>query len=205
MRARALVALAIAWALVAVAPASAQEGQEGAAAGLGAGAADPEPVHRPGRGGLPRSGRSTTTCSSTSAPRTSARRPGIAKSWEISPDKKTITFKLFEGHKWSDGQPITSKDVKYSLETFAPNSLLFPSYVENITSIETPDDLTVVVKTKQPDARIVGGLFVYILPEHVWGKQSVKKLTGSYKPPVADRRQRPLRGHRVRAAAASSG
>ena len=100
----------------------------------------------------------------------------------ISPDKKTVTFKLFEGHKWSDGQPITSKDVKYSLETFAPNSLLFPSYVENVTSIETPDDLTVVIKTKQPDARIVGGLFAYILPEHIWGKQSVKKLTSTYKP-----------------------
>ena len=65
--------------------------------------------------------------------------PGIAEKWTISPDKKTVTFKLFEGHKWSDGQPITSKDVKYSLETFAPNSLLFPSYVENITAVETPD------------------------------------------------------------------
>ena len=108
--------------------------------------------------------------------------PGIAESWDISPDKKTVTYKLFADHKWSDGQPITSKDVKYSLETFAPNSLLFPSYVENVTSIETPDDLTVVIKTKQPDARVVGGLFAYILPEHIWGKQSVKKLTSTYKP-----------------------
>ena len=109
--------------------------------------------------------------------------PGIAENWEISPDKKTVTFKLFEGHKWSDGQPITSKDVKYSLQTFAPNSLLFPSYVDNVTSIDTPDDLTVVIKTKQPDARIVGGLFAYILPEHIWGKQPVKKLT----PPTSRR------------------
>jgi peptide/nickel transport system substrate-binding protein len=108
--------------------------------------------------------------------------PGIAKSWTISPDKKTITFKLFENHKWSDGQPITSKDVKYSLETFAPNSLLFGSYVENVSKIDTPDDLTVVIHTKRPDARIVGGLFVYILPEHIWGKVPVKKLTGSYRP-----------------------
>ncbi|MEO8686967.1 MAG: ABC transporter substrate-binding protein [Solirubrobacteraceae bacterium] len=110
--------------------------------------------------------------------------PGIAKSWDISPDKKTVTFKLFDGAKWSDGQPITSKDVKYSFETFAPNSLLFGSYVENITSIETPDPLTVIIKTKQPDARIVGGLFAYILPEHVWGKVPVKKLTASYKPTI---------------------
>ena len=41
-----------------------------------------------------------------------------------------------------------------------------------------------IIKTKQPDARIVGGLFAYILPEHVWGKVPVKQLTGSYKPPM---------------------
>jgi hypothetical protein len=40
----------------------------------------------------------------------------------------------------------------------------------------------VVIHTKRPDARIVGGLFVYILPEHIWGKVPVKKLTGSYQP-----------------------
>jgi len=108
--------------------------------------------------------------------------PGIAQSWQVAPDKKTVTFKLFANQKWSDGQPITSADVKYSLETFAPNSLLFGSYVDAIASIDTPDPLTVVLHLKSPDARIVGGLFVYILPEHVWGKQSVKSLTGSYKP-----------------------
>ena len=107
---------------------------------------------------------------------------GLAQKWTVSPDKKTVTFNLFANQKWSDGQPITSKDVKYSLETFAPNSLLFGSYVDAVSSIDTPDPLTVVLHLRSPDARIVGGLFVYIVPEHVWGKQSVKRLTGSYKP-----------------------
>ena len=60
-----------------------------------------------------------------------------------------------------------------------------------------------MIKTKQPDARIVGGLFVYILPEHVWGKQSVKKLTTTFKPTAADRRQR-ARGSSARCSAAAS-
>src|SRR4051794_32967095 len=107
--------------------------------------------------------------------------PGIAQSWQVAPDKKTVTFKLFANQKWSDGQPITSKDVKYSLETVAPNSLLFGSYVDAVDSIDTPDPLTVVLNLKKPDARIVGGLFVYIVPEHVWGKESVKSLTGSFR------------------------
>ena len=62
------------------------------------------------------------------------------------------------------------------------NGLLFTSYTENVTSIETPDDTTVVVKTKKPDTRIVGGVFVYIIPKHIWGKQTVKQLMGSYRP-----------------------
>ena len=39
-----------------------------------------------------------------------------------------------------------------------------------------------MIKTKQPDARIVGGLFIYILPEHIWGKVPVDELTGAYQP-----------------------
>ena len=37
--------------------------------------------------------------------------PGFAKSWKVSKDKKTVTFKMIDGAKWSDGEPITSKDV----------------------------------------------------------------------------------------------
>jgi peptide/nickel transport system substrate-binding protein len=109
--------------------------------------------------------------------------PGIAESWEVSPDKKTVTFKLIDA-KWSDGQPITSKDVKYSLEVLGTDGLIFSGYTSNVTSVETPDDKTVVVHTSQPDARIVGGLFIYMIPEHVYGKSTVKELTGSFQPPL---------------------
>ena len=97
-------------------------------------------------------------------------------------DKKTVTFHLVEGAKWSDGQPITSKDVKYSLDVLGGNGALFTGYTDNVTSVTTPDDNTVIVKTKKPDARIIGGLFIYMLPEHVYGKHSVKELTTTYKP-----------------------
>ena len=110
--------------------------------------------------------------------------PGIAESWEVSEDRKTVTFKLDPDAKWSDGEPITSADVKYSLEVLGGEGTLFTGYTDNITSIETPDDQTVVIKTKRPDARIVGGLFIYILPEHIWGKVPVDDLTGSYKPEI---------------------
>jgi peptide/nickel transport system substrate-binding protein len=109
---------------------------------------------------------------------------GLAESWDISPDKKTVTFHLVKGAKWSDGVPITSKDVKYSLDVLGGNGALFTGYTDNVTSVTTPDANTVVVKTKKPDARIVGGLFIYMLPQHIYGKHSVKELTTTYKPPV---------------------
>jgi peptide/nickel transport system substrate-binding protein len=107
---------------------------------------------------------------------------GFADSWDLSSDKKTVTFHIIKGAKWSDGQPITSADVKWSLDVLGGNGALFTGYTDNVTSITTPDANTVIVKTKKPDARIVGGLFIYMLPKHIWGKQSVKSLTTTYKP-----------------------
>jgi len=108
--------------------------------------------------------------------------PGIAESWEVSDDRKTVTFKLDPDRKWSDGTPVTSKDVKWSLETLGGEGELFTSYTNNVTSITTPDDETVVIETSRPDARIVGGLFIYILPEHIWGKVPLEELTTTYQP-----------------------
>jgi oligopeptide transport system substrate-binding protein len=40
--------------------------------------------------------------------------PGMAESWEISPDQLTYTFHLRDA-KWSDGTAVTAKDFEYSL------------------------------------------------------------------------------------------
>ncbi len=101
------------------------------------------------------------------SPKTLGPAPGLAQSWDVAPDKKSVTFHRVKGAKWSDGQPITSKDVKYSLDVLGTNGLIFSGYTSNVTKIDTPDANTVVVHTSQPDARIGGGLFVYIIPEHV--------------------------------------
>jgi peptide/nickel transport system substrate-binding protein len=108
---------------------------------------------------------------------------GIAESWEVSEDQKTVTFTLAD-RRWSDGEPITSEDVKWSLETLGGEGDLFTSYTNNVTSIETPDDKTVVINTKQPDARIVGGLFIYILPKHVWSEIPLEEVTTKYQPEI---------------------
>ncbi|UJA20822.1 ABC transporter substrate-binding protein [Thermoleophilia bacterium SCSIO 60948] len=108
--------------------------------------------------------------------------PGIASDWQVSEDRKTVSFEIDPDLNWSDGEPVTSKDVKFSLESLGTDGALFAGYTSSIEKIETPDPKTVVIKTKRPDARIVGGLNVYILPEHIWGKVPPEDLTGNYQP-----------------------
>jgi peptide/nickel transport system substrate-binding protein len=95
--------------------------------------------------------------------------PGLAESWEVSPDRRTVTFTLVDGATWSDGRPITSRDVKWTLDVLGRKGALFASYSDSIEEVETPDARTVVLRLSRPDARIIGGLAIYMLPELVSG------------------------------------
>ncbi len=89
----------------------------------------------------------------------------------VSKDGLTITYKLKKGVKWSDGQPFTSADVKFTWEALVnPKNLVKSrSGYELIESVETPDDHTAVVKYKEYYAPYLTR-FAPVLPEHVLGK-----------------------------------
>src|SRR5579863_10597683 len=44
--------------------------------------------------------------------------PQLAKSWSLSDDRKTYTFKLQDNVKFHDGQPMTADDVIFSITKF---------------------------------------------------------------------------------------
>lgn len=46
----------------------------------------------------------------------SAAEPNVAESYEISEDSRTFTFTLRRGHKWSDGEPFTTEDIRFWYE-----------------------------------------------------------------------------------------
>jgi peptide/nickel transport system substrate-binding protein len=78
--------------------------------------------------------------------------PLLAEKWDFSPDLKTLTFTLKPNIKFQDGEPFSSKDVKYSFERFAAKDSTNKdkAFFASIESIEAPDPLTVVLKFKEP-------------------------------------------------------
>ena len=83
----------------------------------------------------------------------------LAESWSVSPDRRTYTFKLRPNVLFHDGTRLTSADVKVSYEriTHPPQGVLSVRQADYsaITSIDTPDPLTVVFHLQWPDAAML--------------------------------------------------
>ncbi|UCG07194.1 MAG: ABC transporter substrate-binding protein [Desulfobacterales bacterium] len=76
--------------------------------------------------------------------------PALAERWERL-DLLTWKFYLRKGVKFHNGNPFTAADVKFSFERLSnPDVSEFINTGKSIASIETPDDYTVVIKTKDP-------------------------------------------------------
>jgi len=112
--------------------------------------------------------------------------PGAAESWEISGDGSVYTFKIRDGHNWSDGQPVTADDFVFSLRRIlAPEtaakyaSLLYP--IKNAEEVNTAkiggemlgvraiDDRTLEITLKAPTPYFLTQLTHYTawaVPKH---------------------------------------
>jgi peptide/nickel transport system substrate-binding protein len=79
--------------------------------------------------------------------------PWLAESFSMSPDGKLWTFNLRKGVKWSNGDELTSDDVKFTFERYisdASKSPWSPLHRQTVDRIETPDKYTVKVFAKDP-------------------------------------------------------
>src|SRR3989304_7158535 len=82
--------------------------------------------------------------------------PDLAEKWEVSQDGKTYTFTLRKGVKFHNGNPFTAADVKFTLDRVQdpPKGVRSPRQTafHPITTTDTPDDSTVVIKLERPYA-----------------------------------------------------
>ncbi|MFF5995840.1 nickel ABC transporter substrate-binding protein [Lysinibacillus sp. KU-BSD001] len=77
--------------------------------------------------------------------------PGLAESWDMSPDGKIYTFKLREGVQYSDGSLLTGENVKRNFDTVIANSAAH-SWLEVVTvidQVEVVDNTTVKIHLKE--------------------------------------------------------
>ncbi|MEM0949372.1 MAG: ABC transporter substrate-binding protein [Pseudomonadota bacterium] len=111
--------------------------------------------------------------------------PNIAKSWEWNEDFTKLTFTLRKGHKWSDGAPFTSADVKFWYDNLALDSKVIEKpkdYVlvagERMT-VDTPDEVTVVFNLPAPKP----GLLAHFATHFAQAFQP-KHFLGQYHPDI---------------------
>jgi peptide/nickel transport system substrate-binding protein len=112
--------------------------------------------------------------------------PSLAESWTVSPDGKTITFKLRGDVKTHDGQPFTSADVKFSvlevLKKYHPRGI---NTFRDVTDVETPDATTAIFKLARPAPYLMMALSGYespMLPQHIYDKGDIRSSEYANKP-----------------------
>ncbi len=113
----------------------------------------------------------------------------------ISKDGLTITYHLRKDAKWTDGVPVTSKDVKWSWQAImnSKNNIISRHGYDYVTSVDTPDDYTVIVHLKQKFAPFINTFFADsdqpypVAPEHVLSKYSdINTIPFNGEPNVSD-------------------
>lgn len=90
-------------------------------------------------------------------------------------DFTQVEIPLREGVTWDDGEPFTSADVVFTIETLVANDGLSAHgfFVDNVASVSAPDDYTVVIELLQPNSRFHTTFLdrwgsTWIMPKHIF-------------------------------------
>ena len=106
--------------------------------------------------------------------------PYLAKSWTVTPDGKTYTFKLRDDVQFCSGKKFTAADVIYSFkrlkdpETKAP----YAWRAGNIKELRAPDPYTVEYELNEPYSELLIQLTMYTNAIH--NQESVESLGKDY-------------------------
>jgi len=94
-------------------------------------------------------------------PRTLEPRPGAAESWELSADRKTYTFHIRRGARWTNGDPLTAHDFVFSWERFL-NPMTAAEYAYQLWYVRGAREYTQLV-----DDRLYRASWIH----NVWAKE----------------------------------
>lgn len=90
--------------------------------------------------------------------------PAIAESWTVSDDSLTWTFNLRQGVQFSNGDPVTCEDVKFSIDRFADPevNVSYGGFGSSIESTECVDDATFVIQLNRVEGAFLDYLSTFI-------------------------------------------
>lgn len=101
-------------------------------------------------------------------------KPALAEKWEVSKDKKWISYTLREGAKFSDGQPVTTEDVKFSFDAVKDlkyKAIVLREYLSGVDRAEIVDARTIkffLKDAKYKNFDYLSGGILKILPKHIY-------------------------------------
>ena len=106
-------------------------------------------------------------------------KPGLAEKWVIAPDGKTYTFTLRSGVRFHSGKPLTSADVKFTLDRWkalkgSPSAF----NIAPVEKVDAPDPRTVVLHLKDPLSILLVNLASY--SSSVLNSEAVTRLGDDY-------------------------
>ena len=110
-------------------------------------------------------------------------KPLIAESWQISPDGLQIRFQLKKNVTFSDGQPLTADDVKFTYDFTMDERIAAPrdrAYLQEIAGVDKVNDYEVVFRYKRPyfeAFQLAAG--IGILPKHFYSKFTPQQFNES--------------------------
>jgi peptide/nickel transport system substrate-binding protein len=102
--------------------------------------------------------------------------PWLARTWKWTNGNKTLTLNLARNVKWSDGKPLTSADVVYSLtagrQDKAMDRIGLVGAGNNIASIRARGRYAVAITLRRPDSQFIPAILnrAFVVPQHIWSK-----------------------------------
>jgi peptide/nickel transport system substrate-binding protein len=106
--------------------------------------------------------------------------PWLATGYKVSADKKTYTFALRPGVKFSNGKLMTSADVKFSIDQNRKATQGWAYLDTAIASVDAPSPETVVINLKFPWAPLLADLSIFandIIPNNYGGQTETQFYT----------------------------
>jgi len=97
-------------------------------------------------------------------------KPQLARAWSFSADSLDVTFVLRDDARWSDGEPVTASDVRFTWQVETDTTVAWPSasIKAHIRDVEVKDTHTVVFHFDQRSLyQVMDANDGVILPEHL--------------------------------------